>query len=329
MAVFIKSLKERGFLDSLHMTIGIIGSRKVNTEDDYSQRGWQYFAPNLTIYGFDANEDACEEANAAFSQNKVVNWVEKHIPLALGKSCEERTLYVTHAPMCSSLYPPNEALLSRHTGLLEVAGLDFSVDIETTTLDQFCKEEQIHHIDFLQIDVQGADLDVLKGAVNLLSRSVLGIQIEVEFAELYEGQPHFADIDIFLRNQGFTLFDLNSIHRPKTRGPVTSLLRPGQILWGEAFYLRDPLGTDLQINRVGQTPEERLKLACMADVLGFTDYAIELLEQLMISSRPDLSSVLIESLSNAGGLSREEMMQIPVIQHILSTSEDKLTPYHE
>jgi hypothetical protein len=42
MAIFLKSLKESGYLDSLHMTVGIVGSRKISAEDEYGQQDWQF-----------------------------------------------------------------------------------------------------------------------------------------------------------------------------------------------------------------------------------------------------------------------------------------------
>jgi FkbM family methyltransferase len=330
MTIFLKDLKDSGYLNPLEMTIGIIGSRKINTEDEYGIQGWKYFAPKLTIYGFDADEDACDAANTALSEDDSVDWTEKHIPLALGNTCGNRTLYVTHEAMCSSLYPPNEKLLARYAGLQEVAGLNFSVEIETTTLDQFCKTENISNIDFLQIDVQGADLDVLEGAVTLLSRSVLGIQIEVEFAELYKGQPLFADIDSFLKSQNFTLLDIIPTHLPRARGLITSHRHSGQLLWGEAFYLRDPFISEVNDN-LFQFPENILKLACIADILEFPDYAIELLEHLRVmpgqSLYSDLDSVIIKSLSNIEDFTNADLMQLPVIQNILSTSDGMQLPF--
>lgn len=275
MSIFAKKLKDEGYLDNLHFTVMNVGSRKLTIQDDYSNQGWGIFAPNLSIYGFDADEDACSQANEELQQ-RGINWQEKHLPLALSDSIGEKELYVTKAPMCSSLYPPNESYLARFQGLPELVNLDFSVGIETTTLDVFCQEEKIEEIDFLQIDVQGADLDVLKGAINLLNKTIFAIQIEVEFSHLYLNQPLFSDVDIFLRNQQFTLFDIFLAHRPHYNLNVKSPKHPhGQLLWGDAFYLRDLLSQDV-IEEL-RSPLKLLKLACVADVLGFYDYALELL----------------------------------------------------
>jgi len=100
MSIFAKKLKDEGYLDNLHFTVMNVGSRKLTIQDDYSNRGWGIFAPNLSIYGFDADEDACSQANQELQQ-RGINWQEKHIPLALSDSIGEKEFYVTKAPICS------------------------------------------------------------------------------------------------------------------------------------------------------------------------------------------------------------------------------------
>ena len=322
MSVFLPILKKNGFLDSTHMTVCNVGSRKLGNHDDYASQGWGLFAPNLTIYGFDADSDACEEANADLEARQI-DWKEVHIPLALGEAEEERTLYVTKAPMCSSLYPPNEIYLKRFAGLPELVNLDFSYQIETNTLDDFCEMEEINEINFLQIDVQGADLDVLKGSSRILD-SILAIQIEVEFSHLYIDQPLFADVDTFLRNQGFTLFDISTSYRLRANSPIRSTVRAGQLLWGDAFYFRDP------IQSLNQNPDQILKLACIADILNFPDYALELLEYLTLNYGKDrkynLARIIIEGLSQFPELVNQGLSSLPIISRIQDFLSDLNVP---
>ena len=300
MSIFLHSLKKRGHLDRLHFTVCNVGSRKISADDDYGSRDWDVFAPNLTIYGFDADADACEAANDRAATQQVP-WTERHIPLALSNAIGEATLYVTKNPMCSSLYPPNEEYLERFVGLVELVATDFTIEIETTTLDAFCQQESIEAIDFLQIDVQGADLNVLQGA-NQILQTVLATQVEVEFSRLYKGQPLFADVDAFMRSRDFTLFDLSHTSCGRARSLLQTNRHPGQLLWGDAYYFCDLIGSDLsgeaQIHR--KTPAQILKLACLADVLEFSDYALELLEYLILHYGSDpaynVADAIVESL---------------------------------
>jgi FkbM family methyltransferase len=316
MAFFLSTLKQAGFLSSIHTTICNVGSRKIFPKDDYGGQGWDVFAPNLTIYGFDADADACDQANQDIEARQV-NWQEKHLPFALSSSVDNATLYVTANPICSSLYPPNEPFLQRFVNLPELVNLDFTVELETTTLDAVCVEQDIQQIDFLQIDVQGANLLVLKGAQTTLAHSVLAIQVEVEFSELYTGQALFADVDHFLRQQGFALFDLASAARQQ-RSPLHSPDRPGQLLWADAIYLRDPLQAK---PRVFYTqPEQLLKLACIADILEFTDYALELLEHLTLNygtePRYNLADSIAQSLLQVPEIAQSGLAIVPTINKL-------------
>lgn len=318
MSVFLQSLKKSGHLDRIHMTVCNVGSRKVANQDDYGSQDWGIFAPNLTIYGIDADADACEEANADIEAREV-NWTEKHIPLVLSKSVGESTLYVTQNPMCSSLYPPNEDYLERFAGLADLVKLDFTVELETTTLDAFCEQENIETIDFLQIDVQGAELQVLEGASKILNRSIIALQIQVEFAPLYLNQPLFDRVDVYLKKQGCTLFDLAGRHRLRKRSPIQSTEHPGQLLSGEAIYFRDLIAADFNLPL--QEPEQILKLACIADILKFPDYTLELLEYLTLeygSNDPkyNLANNILEGLAQFPELVKHGLASFPIVQRI-------------
>lgn len=315
--LFMPILKKNGLLDRIHVTVCIVGSRKMDQDDDYSTRGWELFSPNMSIYGFDTDADACEAANVDLERRQI-DWTEKHFPIALGKATEERTLYVTKAPMCSSLYPPNETYLARIAGLTEAVSLDFSFEIDTITLDEFCQEEQINKVDYLQIDVQGADLDVLEGATNLLNRGTLAIQVEVEFSPLYVGQPLFADIDSFLRKNNFTLFDVRQSYRPRARSPICSGSRGGQLLWGEAYYLRDLIPDEM--SEQYKSPDNLLKLACIADILGFPDYGLEVLEYITLQYGTNINyncaDSIIECLTNFPDLVERGLSSLPIVQSV-------------
>jgi FkbM family methyltransferase len=321
VSIFLSSLKKSGHLDRVHITVCNVGSRKLGQSDDYASSGWGIFAPNLSIYGFDADADACEAANADLELRQV-DWTEKHIPLALSKSNGESTLYVTQNPMCSSLYPPNEPYLARFADLPELVNLDFTIEMETTTLDAFCNQEGIASIDFLQVDVQGADLQVLQGSEQIL-KTVLAVQTEVEFSHLYVNQPLFADVDAYLRAKDFTFFHTTTAYVPRARSPIVSSKRSGQLLWGDAFYFCDLL-QDVEMLH-SKTPEQIFKLACIADVLDFPDFTLELLEHLTVNygNNPayNFADNIVEGLSQFPLLIQGGLETLSVVQNI----QDRLT----
>lgn len=330
MPLFLHSLKRSGHLEQIHMKVCIVGSRKIASQDDYGSQGWEIFAPNLTIYGFDADTDACGTANENL-ENRQINWNEKHIPLCLWKSAGKSTLYVTKFPGCSSLYPPSKFYIEHYTGNSELIELVDTLKVETTTLDAFCQLEEIDEIDLIQLHVQGAELGVLEGSASILEKSLLGIITEVEFTEIYTGQPLFGDIDVFLRKQGFTLFDVSNMHRAYHRMPVFSKEHEGSLIGGDAFYFRDLICEDLTTHL--KKPENIFKLACIADVLNFTDYALEILVYLTLKYGEDekynFADNIIEALAQVANLvqPQDKLGSLPIIEKIrpYSSSYKNLT----
>ncbi|MBC8121933.1 MAG: FkbM family methyltransferase [Gemmatimonadaceae bacterium] len=319
MSDFLSMLKANGHLDDLHLTVCHVGSRSLDGsgEDSDSDR-WQIFAPNLTIYGFEADVDACQKMNLDFEARKA-NWRERHIPKALWSTVGKSTLHLTRFPACSSLYRPDSDYLKRFSGYAEYTEVVSTVEVETTTLDTFCELEGIDEIDFLQIDVQSGDLDVLKGGAQIIAKSVLSTIIEVEFVPLYKDQPLFGDIDCHLRNSGFDLFDLEPYRVQRTGSPIFSPIHPGQLLWSNAFYFRDLLRSDP--GRL-MTPERLLKLACIADVLSFPDYTLELLAHLTTEYGSDekynFSSLIVEALKQLPELS-DRLDSLAIVQKVRSS----------
>ena len=318
MSLILQVLKDKKRLENIQFTVALVGSRKLAPNEGSC---WEELAPNLTIYGFDVDEEACEFANA-IHESKASNWIERHIPVALANSTGEANVYVTKAVHCSSLYAPNEAYLRRFEGMDQGIKLEFTVEISVTTLDEFVQAESIHSIDFLQVDVQGADLDVLQGAASLLEKSVLGIIVETEFSPLYQGQPLFADIDKFLRDRGFLFFDLITddgwCRRPRAVSPLRSAHRSGQLLWADACYFRDPIIENA--NPVMQNPDQILKLACIADVLGYVDYALELLQHLTVThgttAQYNFAPEIMAILSSFPEMTSQTLAALPIVQQI-------------
>ena len=64
---------------------------------------------------------------------------------------------------------------------------DKNITIKTRTLDTWCQDNQIDIIDFIWMDVQGAEIDVIRGARNALTNTRY-LYTEYSDEELYEGQ---------------------------------------------------------------------------------------------------------------------------------------------
>jgi hypothetical protein len=169
-----------------------------------------------------------------------------------------------------------------------------------TSLESWARENSIESIDFAKLNVQGGELEILRGAGALLDRS-LGLLVEVAFVESYEKRPFFSDIDRFLRDRGFTFFDLLAHHYVgRADAPIVAQhlrsAKPalgqlisswGQLIEGHALYLRDPIAGSRQ-----DPPGRIIKLICIAEIFGQVEYAFELLGWLKARCRDRSKDVL-------------------------------------
>lgn len=75
-------------------------------------------------------------------------------------------------------------------------------EVQTSTIDLFCDKYNITTVDYIHMDVQGAEMLVLKGAEKMLPK-IKSIWLEVSDEEFYKGQPIRLDIEAFMYKNGF------------------------------------------------------------------------------------------------------------------------------
>ena len=220
--------------------------------------------PHAQYIGFEPDVEECKRLNSL--------GIERHqfFPQAMGCKCETRVLYVTRNPACSSLYEPNSEEMHRFMECGPYFDILEKKTVETVSLDEWCRDADLPGVDFLELDTQGSELDILRGSEHLLATSTVGLQVEVEFFRIYKNQPLFSDIDNYLQPRGFRLFDLS-----RYRLRRAYLKTRGQLLWGHAFYFKD-----VHHMNKGQL-SQFLCLAAIASYYGFEDYALEVLETII------------------------------------------------
>ena len=234
------------------------------------QRPWDQYPPKyINHFGFDADEKECNRLNKI---NKNKNC--KFIPAALSNGNRKETLYITREPGRSSIYKPNSVCVGRFH---DREGFEVVQEesIETTTLNRVMEEHSLD-ADFLKLDTQGAELKIIKGATDYYDR-ILGFEIEVEFLEIYENQPLFHEIDQYMRDIGFELFDLNRYWAKRVAMDLNYSNR-GQVVFADAIYLRTP---DAFFSGDHESDEDLktklVKMLCISILYGHHDAAIEML----------------------------------------------------
>jgi FkbM family methyltransferase len=212
------------------------------------------------IFGFEPNQLECERLNREYGSP------HRFLPYFVGDG-RPAIFHETNWAPTGSLYEPNSRLLEKFQNLAEVVTPVAKHAVNTTRLDDIA---EIGDVDFIKIDVQGSELAVFQNASRAISSALL-IQTEVEFVELYRGQPMFADVDTFLRANGFQFHTLNGFSgrafKPLiANGDVNSAFR--QALWSDAIYVRDWMHLD------GLTETKLRNYAILAhDVLRSYDLA--------------------------------------------------------
>lgn len=136
------------------------------------------------------------EALASLQRKKGSN--ERYLPYAVGDGTDG-TLNVCQAEGMTSLFTPDKNTLEHFGIFSEFGKVKEQLPVSTRTLDSI---NEIDHLDFLKIDIQGGELSVFQHGHKKLAQTV-AIQTEISFIPLYENQPTFAEIDLELRAQGF------------------------------------------------------------------------------------------------------------------------------
>lgn len=203
----------------------------------------------------------------------------RNASLAVGLSDKEgdETLYLTHGQFASSLYRPNAAVLKDYATWPwhESAG---ETKIPVDTLDHALADHREWWPEFIKVDVEGADLDVLKGATTCLP-DVFGVQVEVAFVERNIGAPLQPEIDSWLRAAGFIPHQVIREHWIRNNGIFGATSRP-QLIWADVVYFRDRSWSLSKLERAS-VPDRIVIMTKMMAVLlayGAHDYALELIE---------------------------------------------------
>jgi FkbM family methyltransferase len=195
-------------------------------------------------------------------------------PFALGEAEGGTTLNVTSLANMSSVLLPNHARLERFYKKGAHSRIERTLDMPVQSLDAIARRDG-RPIDALKVDIQGGELQVLRGASECLDSSVLLAEVEVSFFERYVGQPLATDIITFMADRGFELIELSGFKRYRRRNsfgirnPAMPIGRPGRLAYCDALFL---LGEDRLFQRFSEMPAPAAGLAVMRAVLVLVAY---------------------------------------------------------
>jgi FkbM family methyltransferase len=211
------------------------------------------FEPDVVNVLFDGDTAAADTM-----RDSTAKLLSKQLPLSycLGSKPGAATLYVYKLSAGSSMLTIDSSFFRSFEALgaitFDMGANEFSIDhelaVDVTTLDSCVLEKGVPAPDFLSINTQGTELEIIRGAARVLEQHATVIQCEVTFFSLYEGQNSLDDLCRHLHASGYWLCALVP-HTPyvptimvgeQRLGPPVGFRRGGICLQAEAIFFKDP-----------------------------------------------------------------------------------------
>lgn len=164
----------------------------------------------------------------------------------------------------TSLLKPDLNALKFFNGFEQFGNVESIEEIQTSRLDDIA---EVPPIDFLKMDIQGSELSVLENGIDKLG-SAVAIQLEISYIPLYEGQPTFGEIDVWMRAHGFAPHCFLDVKKWSIAPTIFggNFRQPGnQLLESDIVYIKNPLRLDL-------LSVEQLKKLAMISHYCFASY---------------------------------------------------------
>ncbi len=219
---FIRKNFKDAFKDQKHLLnkldkiiIFDVGSHTGNTVNRYRS-----VFPNSKIFAFEPTEASYKKLLSEFGDDNSISISL----LGLSNKKENMTFYLSESDNLNSFKKPNQRAWGFEKKETTV--------VETNTLDNICAINNIRNIDILKLDVQGSELDVLKGSQSFLSACKIGlIYVEWQVVPLYREHSRYYQIGQYLGQYGYELYNIYNINEA----------RSGQLRWGDSIFINPKL----------------------------------------------------------------------------------------
>jgi FkbM family methyltransferase len=182
----------------------------------------------VKFLGFDADVEECERLNKnppnGFNSFRVA-------PYFIGKNNEEVTFNLYKSPGESSVYAPNREFqrkFNRNFGVRQ------SLRLNSIALQDALEGEGVFEVDFLKLDTQGSELDILRSSENLI-KDIFLIESEIEITEMYDGQPLIGEFLSYMSDLQFEVMYINRVfaNRQDYSGPAR-----GQVTFCDVLFAK-------------------------------------------------------------------------------------------
>lgn len=242
--------------------------------------------------------DPEEAARLAQSAGNSAPWAGLRVlPHALADRRRTLTLHLLRRANNSSIFPVDMRWYDRYA----LAGFELEKQIElpAVPLDDIVFDETggARQGEILKIDTQGAELLILQGAERTLTECTLVIICEANFFSVYNNVPLFSEIELHLRQRGFSFYGFLDLQQRSTRQLDKRVTR-GRERWmqADAVFFRDPFTQSVR------DPRSLGILVLAATLLGFFDFALEVAARL-----PKADKDVVEAIRRLAAVAAEDV----------------------
>ncbi|MFH1283580.1 MAG: FkbM family methyltransferase [bacterium] len=232
---------------------------------------WKVLSDVINVVAFEPDE----REFVKLKNNKNINYYN----LFLYGESVDITYFISKEPGKSSVLRPNIDLMSKFVNSERFSTIkeEKIPSRKVSSLDVVVSNNEILDIDFIKLDTQGSELFILQGGVDKALPKLFGMQIEVEFIEMYKDQPMFRDVDVFLNKQGFQLIDLRRFYNK--RNGYSKYFGKGQLIFGDGLYFKKIDVMYKEFEKVGDKSyvvSKIIKSIIVCLVYNMMDYAVDI-----------------------------------------------------
>ncbi len=229
----MKRKLERDEIEDLHSLFSNANIEVFNIIDGGANIGfvtWQFlkYFQNATIYSFEPNPTVFETLENSYKNERNVVLHRKGIAEESG----ELLFNVNKNSGVSSFLKPNQY----HSSNLAKRALP-PIKVPVVRLEQFFRDNNIPLVDILKLDVEGFELNALKGAKSYLKEGKIKvITLEVNFIPVYEDQPLINHIINYLHGFEYSIYNIYGFYETPIK----------QAIFGNLTFLSKPFREELQ-----------------------------------------------------------------------------------
>lgn len=264
---------------------------------------------HVSFLGFEPDLEECDRLND--NQDLKAFWRNfKVLPHALADVHGQSELKILSLANNSSLLDPNPLIIDRYK-MNQKWTVVKTFPLDTVPLDHVLFDLKLgddYAGEIIKVDTQGTEYEILQGATKTLNERTVCVIAEVEFCHIYKNQKLFSDVEILLREQGFSFYGFLTHHTrsKKSLNKKTHLGRE-RSFYADAVFFKDPLSAE----SLNLSSRSLRVLLLSAVITGFYDFALELAASPLLSlSHADIANVnqLIHSVAYLDPAATEEQL---------------------